>query len=165
MKERQFRSSDTVTSISTLWLVMALPWESNFEEILSKNKSVYAVTGVWWSCMLLLIGSIRADIGTENIYLAGIQRFWRNKSRDSFSKGKTFLYGCLAPYQRIEAWWSQFRRVYADSCMYMQHFQELRESVSFASPWFSPRDTAEDPTGTQGWYNFVIFFFPWGREL
>ena len=105
---------------------MALPWESNFEEILSKNKSVYAGTGVWWSCMLLLIGSIRADIGTENIYLAGIQWFWRNNSRDSFSKGKTFLYGCLAPYQRIEAWWSQFRRVYADWCM--QHFQELRES-------------------------------------
>ena len=31
-----------------LWLVMALPWESNSEEILSKNKSVYenAVTGI-----------------------------------------------------------------------------------------------------------------------
>ena len=35
--------------------------------------------------------------------------------------------------------------------------------LSFASPWFSPRDTAEDPTGTQGWYNFVIFFFPVGK--
>ena len=32
---------------------------SNSEEILSKNKSVYenAVTGIQWSCMLLLIGS------------------------------------------------------------------------------------------------------------
>ena len=39
---------------------MALPWESNSEEILSKNKSVYenAVTGISWSCMLLLIGSL-----------------------------------------------------------------------------------------------------------
>ena len=35
VKERQFRSSYAVTSISVLWLVMALPWESNSEEILS----------------------------------------------------------------------------------------------------------------------------------
>ena len=41
---------------------MALPWDSNSEEILSKNKSVYenAVTGILWSCMLLLIGSCSA---------------------------------------------------------------------------------------------------------
>lgn len=30
--------------------------------------------------------------------------------------------------------------------------------LSFAPPWFSPRDTLKDPAGTQGWYNFVIFF-------
>ena len=41
VKERQFRSSDAVTSISVSWLVMALLWGSNSEEILSKNKSVY----------------------------------------------------------------------------------------------------------------------------
>ena len=48
VKERQFRSSDAVTSISISWLVIALPWESNSEEIISKNKSVYenAVTGI-----------------------------------------------------------------------------------------------------------------------
>ena len=126
--------------------------------------------------MLLLIGSIRADIGTENIYVAGIQRFERNDSRDSFSKGKTFLYGCLAPYQRIEAWWSQLRRVYADWCM--QHFQELRESGLYCDSntiihieldfvtWnlctyhLLPPDSVLGgiPSGTQGWYNFVIFF-------
>ena len=57
MKERQFRSSDVVRSISVLSLVMALPWESNSKEVLSKNKSVYenAVTGIQWSCILLLI--------------------------------------------------------------------------------------------------------------
>ena len=41
MKERQFRPSDAVTSISFLWLVMALPRESHSREIRSKNKSVY----------------------------------------------------------------------------------------------------------------------------
>ena len=38
MKERQFRSSNAVTSISVLWLGMAHPRES--KQIRSKNKSV-----------------------------------------------------------------------------------------------------------------------------
>ena len=47
-KERQFRSSDAVMSISFLWLVMTLPGESHFREFWSKNKPVYenAVTGI-----------------------------------------------------------------------------------------------------------------------
>ena len=38
---------------------MALPRESHSGEIRSKNKQVYenAVTGIKWSCVLLLIGS------------------------------------------------------------------------------------------------------------
>ena len=44
--------------ISFLWLVKVLPRESHFREIRFKNISVYsrAVTGILWSCMLLLIG-------------------------------------------------------------------------------------------------------------
>ena len=55
--ERQFRSSDAVTSISFLWLVMAFPWESHSRKIRSKNKSVYenVVTGMLCSCTHLLI--------------------------------------------------------------------------------------------------------------
>ena len=51
--------SNAVTSIDVLWLVMALPRESHSKKIQSKNKSVYenAVTEIWESCMLLLIGS------------------------------------------------------------------------------------------------------------
>ena len=41
MKEGQFRSSDAVTSISFLWLVIALPQESHSREIRSKNKSLW----------------------------------------------------------------------------------------------------------------------------
>ena len=57
VKERQFQSSEAVTSISFLRLVMALPRESHSREIRSKNKSVYenAVMGMQWSCMLLFI--------------------------------------------------------------------------------------------------------------
>ena len=46
---------------------MALPRESHSREIRSTNKSVYedAVTGIRWSCMLLLIGSCRVIINKE----------------------------------------------------------------------------------------------------
>ena len=36
---------------------------------------------------------VRPDLGTENTFVAGIQRFLRNNSRDSFSKDKSFMYG------------------------------------------------------------------------
>ena len=46
-------------SICFLWLVMALPRASHSKEVRSKNNSVYesAVTGIQWSCLLLVIGS------------------------------------------------------------------------------------------------------------
>ena len=46
---------------------------------------------------------VRADLGTENTNVAGIQRFFRNNSRDSFSKDKSFMYGRSVSSQGIEA--------------------------------------------------------------
>lgn len=46
---------------------------------------------------------VRPDLGTENTFVAGIQRFLRNNSRDSFSKDKSFMYGRSVSNQRIEA--------------------------------------------------------------
>ena len=69
---------------------------------------------------------VRADLGTENTYVAGIQRFLRNNSRDSFSKDMSFMYGRSVSNQRIEAWWSQLRTTCAN--WWMEHFKELRES-------------------------------------
>ena len=51
VKERQFRCSDAVTSISFVWLVMALSREPHSRQIRSENKSVYE------NVVLLLIGS------------------------------------------------------------------------------------------------------------
>ena len=54
---------------------MALPRESHSRKIRSKNKSVYenAVTGIQWSCMLLLIGSCVGLMGPygKNVNLKG----------------------------------------------------------------------------------------------
>ena len=44
VKERQFRSSDAVTSINFLWLLLALQRESHSREFRSKNQSVYENT-------------------------------------------------------------------------------------------------------------------------
>lgn len=69
---------------------------------------------------------VRADNGTENTYVASIQRFLRNNSNDSFACDKSFMYGRSVSNQRIEAWWSQLRRGCTD--WWMQHFKELREN-------------------------------------
>jgi hypothetical protein len=69
---------------------------------------------------------VRADNGTENTYVAGIQRFLRNNSFDLFAKDKSFMYGRSVSNQRIEAWWSQLRKGCTD--WWMRHFKELREN-------------------------------------
>lgn len=45
---------------------------------------------------------IQADYGTENTYVAGIQRFICNNSDDSFAAEISFMYGRFVSNQRIE---------------------------------------------------------------
>ena len=49
---------------------------------------------------------IRADMGTENVSVAAIQRFFRRADDDGLAGEKSFLYGKSVSNQRIEAWWS-----------------------------------------------------------
>lgn len=37
--------------------------------------------------------AVRGDCGTENVYVAGIQRFIRRDSQDDFAGFKSFMYG------------------------------------------------------------------------
>ena len=37
--------------------------------------------------------AVRGDCGTENVYIAGIQRFLRRDSQDDFAGFKSFMYG------------------------------------------------------------------------
>ena len=53
---------------------------------------------------------VRSDRGSENISLGGIQRFFRRRFNDSSSKHSSFQFGKSTMNQRIEAWWSIFRR-------------------------------------------------------
>ena len=53
---------------------------------------------------------MRADAGTENVSVAGIQRFLRSEWEGVFSGDKSFLYRKSVSNQRIEAWWSFLKK-------------------------------------------------------
>ena len=53
---------------------------------------------------------IRRERGSENMTLCDIKRFLRRNFSDSFLGYDSFRYGSSTSNQRIEAWWSQFRK-------------------------------------------------------
>ena len=68
---------------------------------------------------------VRADRGTENVKVVGIQRFLRRNDEDSFSRNSSFMYGKSVSNQRIEAWWSQLRKGCTE--WWINHFKDLRD--------------------------------------
>ena len=68
---------------------------------------------------------IRADMGTENVSIAAIQRFFRRSDDDGFAAEKSFLYGKSTTNQRIEAWWSILRRGCTD--WWIKYMKDLRD--------------------------------------
>ena len=95
---------------------------------ISNNKPAF-IAKYFVGCVKVAGGTaciVRANLGTENTYVAGIQRFLRNDSCDSFFKDKSFMYGRSISNQQIEALWSQLRRRCAS--WWMEHFKELRGS-------------------------------------
>lgn len=53
---------------------------------------------------------LRTDCGTENCEMAAIQCFLRRNHNDDYSGQKAHIYGSSHLNQRIEAWWSLFRK-------------------------------------------------------
>jgi hypothetical protein len=53
---------------------------------------------------------IRADLGTENVGVAEIQKFLRRNHRDEQAANASFLYGKSVNNQRIESMWGMIRR-------------------------------------------------------
>ena len=52
---------------------------------------------------------IRADLGSENSYVYGIQTFCRRNDNDEFSGNRSFQYSKSTSNQRIESWWSIYK--------------------------------------------------------
>ena len=53
---------------------------------------------------------VRSDCGTENGTLAGMQCYFRQNGNDQFAWSNAHKYGTSPANQRIESWWSHFRR-------------------------------------------------------
>jgi len=64
---------------------------------------------------------IRADRGSENIVIAGIQRFFHRENNDNGLS--SFQFGTSVRNQRIEAWWSVFRRNRAN--FWINYFKDM----------------------------------------
>ena len=53
---------------------------------------------------------VRSDCGSENVLVASIQSYLRRSHTDIFSGTSSFIYGTSHGNQRIEGWWSFYRR-------------------------------------------------------
>ena len=66
---------------------------------------------------------VRTDCGSENGILAASQCFFRRNHTDAYAGEKAHLFGSSHSNQRIEAWWSVFRRN-KSSCL-IDFFKDL----------------------------------------
>lgn len=73
-------------------------------------------------CPILL----RTDCGTENGVMAAIQCYLRQDGTDEFSGENAHKYGSSPANQRIEGWWSFFRRGRAG--WWIDFFKDMAES-------------------------------------
>ena len=66
---------------------------------------------------------VRSDCGTENGILAGMQCYFRQDGVDALSGNNVHKYGTSPANQRIESWWSYFRR--ARTGWWMDLFKDM----------------------------------------
>lgn len=72
---------------------------------------------------------IRADLGTENVTMAEMQRFLRYTT-DHHLVSNCYISGSSNHNQRIESWWAFLRRHHAQ--YWMNRFQELKDKDHFS---------------------------------
>ena len=102
-------------------------------EVGSTNSDSRVVANYFVGCVRQVGGTatvVRADYGTENVKVAGIERFFRRDYNDSLSGSKSFMYGKSSSNQRIEAWWSFFRKSETD--WWITFLKDLRDSGQFS---------------------------------
>ncbi|XP_033646691.1 uncharacterized protein LOC117305911 [Asterias rubens] len=73
---------------------------------------------------------IRSDFGTENGTVRQMQHFMRTNCQDAFAGDRSFLQGTSKSNQRIECWWSVFRKHCTQ--YWMNLFEELKDDGHFS---------------------------------
>lgn len=94
------------------------------------------------NCPLVFLGTpriVRADCGTENVVVAGLQRFFRSQATDDFAGNKSFLYGKSSENQVVEYFLYAFRsggiirtEIYIEYVPFLALFNE-RSVASYSS--------------------------------
>ena len=101
-------------------------------EVGHTNKNPKVVAHYFVNCVQQVGGLpriVRADAGTENVNVSGIQRFLRRDDEDSFGGEKSFMYGKSTSNQRIESWWSFLRKSFTG--WWMEFFKKMREDGEY----------------------------------
>ena len=101
-------------------------------KVLSINSNPKVIADVFVkhiSNVMIVRQIIRYDRGSENVVIGALQRYFRRNFEDSFSGEKSFRYGTSTANQRIEAWWSIFRRSRSNS--WINYFKDLVEEGTF----------------------------------
>lgn len=94
-------------------------------KVSSSNNDPRVIASHYLKCidrLNLVPRCIRADRGSENVMVCGMQRFLRRDGIDSVAGDKSFLYGTSTSNQRIEAWWSILKKS-RTWCMVDKFFQ------------------------------------------
>ncbi len=66
---------------------------------------------------------VRTDCGTENGTMAAIQAYFCQHGDDQFAGPRSHIYGTSPSNQRIQAWWSYYRR--GRSSWWIDFFKEM----------------------------------------
>ena len=96
------------------------------------NNDPRIVSSLYLNCVSdlnLLPRLVRTDRGSENVIIAGCQRFFRRNHSDSNSGHDSFRYGPSTRNQRIESWWSIFRKNRSD--WWISFFKDLCDSDAY----------------------------------
>ena len=157
-------------------------------EVGSTNNDPKVVVNYFLSTVQQLKGVprlIRTDKGTENTWIAVLQKFFRRNDEDGLAGNNSIIQGKSTANQRIEAfwsklkqgaggWWVHFFKDLRDSGIYRDHDQLHRECLklcfmkvlrqelySIASLWNTKRiEVKGTDLGVVGGKPDVMFFLP-----
>ena len=158
-------------------------------EVGSTNKDAKVVVNHFLGTVQQLDGVprlIRTDQGTENTWIATLQKFFRRNDEDGLAGNKSIIQGKSTANQRIEAFWSNLKKgagggwwvnffkdlkdfgIYRDhdplhrECLKLCFMKVLRHALySVASFWNTKRiEVRRNESGVIGGKPDVMFFLP-----
>ena len=101
---------------------------------LPSNNDPRIIADIYIKCIsksMIVPQILRADRGSENVLIGGLQRFFRREHGDAFSGVRSFRYGSSTANQRIEAWWSILRR--SRTNWWINYFKDMIDEGIFDS--------------------------------